>query len=280
MMFMGLLCLILAALIWSTTPIFSKVVYSLGMHPISLIEIRFLFGALFLILWKRPEINEIRLNLRNLTYLSVFGLSANYFFYHVGVFYTSASAAQVLESMAPIFVVVFAFLMKEEKISLKKVTGVLICVFGSALIFYSHVGIKSNLLGDALEVLAALSWGFFTVQSSRTLRRTSPLNSLVFLFLFSFIVFIPFNFIFKLALNFKAFGIACLMSFLHTFLAYLLYFEGIKRTSPTLSGVIFSLSPIFTIALSIIFLRETAGVEFYIGSAIAILGILIVIRND
>lgn len=275
----GLLLLLAASIIWSTTPILAKMAYSQGLSPLWLIEFRLLLGFLFLLLLRRDGLGDIKSNLRNLSLLAVFGLAANYFFYHQGLAYTTASAAQVLESVAPVFVLFLALAMKEEVISPKKAAGIFLTALGSMVIFYSHSPSPKLVFGDALELLAALTWGYFIVQGSRVLRSSSASASLTFLFGFSSLLLLPLSITTPLILTPKALGIALAMGFVHTFLAYLLYLEGIKRTNPTSAGVVFALSPILTVILEAEFLKVKATLPFYLGAVIAIAGIIIVIKQ-
>lgn len=269
--------LLTASVIWSTTPILAKMAYSQGLSPGWLIELRLILGFLFLLMLKREGLRGIKLG--NLTLFAVFGLAANYFFYHQGLAYTTASAAQVLESVAPLFVLLLALVMREEDITPKKVAGVALTALGSMMIFYVHSPFKELVLGDALELLAALTWGYFIVQGSRVMHSTSAWASLTFLFGLSFLLLLPMALATPLVLTPKALAIAIIMGFLHTFLAYLLYLEGIKRTNPTSAGVVFALSPIITILLEARLLGEAASLPFYLGAGIAIAGVIIVIKQ-
>ncbi|MFQ5815332.1 MAG: DMT family transporter, partial [Candidatus Hydrothermarchaeaceae archaeon] len=249
---MGLLLLLIASLIWSTTPVFSKLVYQDGLHPLLLVEFRLLMGFLFLLaIGKDPR--SSRGSYRDLVKLSVFGLGANYLVYHFSVYYTTASSAQVLEGTAPVFVLVFAFLMREEAVTPRKAAGVLLALMGTLLIFYSHFQ-RTFMVGDFLGVLAGLTWAYFIVQGSRTLKTIAPADSLVFLFGFSALLLAPFALSLRLVLSAKVALMVFSMGFLHTFAAYLLYFRGIKLTTPITAGVIFALNPLITVYLSKILL--------------------------
>jgi drug/metabolite transporter (DMT)-like permease len=254
--------------------------YSQGLPPSWLIELRLLIGFFFLLLLRRDGLGNVKTNLRNLSLLTVFGLSANYFFYHQGLTYTTASAAQVLESVAPVLVLFLALAMKEEGINPKKASGVFLTALGSLVIFYSHSPSPKLVFGDALELLAALTWGYFIVQGSRVLRSSTASASLTFLFGFSSLLFLPLSLATPLTLTPNALGIAIAMGFIHTFLAYLLYLEGIKRTNPTSAGVVFALSPILTVILESRVLGVEAAMPFYLGAAIAIAGIITVIKQQ
>ncbi len=275
----GILLLLAASGIWSTTPIFAKVAYAQGMSPMWLIELRLLIVFLLFLMLRGNRLGEVKSNLGNLALLGVFGLAANYFFYHLGLAYTTASAAQLLESLAPVFVLLLVYAMREEDIGRIKAAGVFITALGSMIILYSHYPFSHLVLGDAMELLAALTWGYFIVQGSRVMHSVTPLSSLTFLFGFSSLLFLPLSLSTPLNMSPNALLIAGTMGFLHTFLAYLLYFQGIKQTNPTSAGVIFALSPVMTMILEGRILGSTSAPIFYLGGAVAIAGVITVITQ-
>ncbi len=270
----GLFFLAAASLIWSTTPIFSKLAYAEGLHPIWLVEIRLIVGfLLFLAMGKNPL--DAKADLRNVVLLALFGLSGNYLVYHLSIYFTTASSAQLLEGTAPVFVLLLAALMREESIALFKLLGVSMSAMGLLLIFASHAG-SGLVKGDLLGIAAALTWAYFIVQGKRTTKLIAAPTSLTFLFGFSFLVLLPLAYPTQTEFTPRALLIAAAMGAIHTFLAYGLYLEGIRISAPSLAGVVFSLNPIATVLLANVILGEVATPLFYVGAALAIIGVAIV----
>jgi DME family drug/metabolite transporter len=271
----GLLLLLIASLIWSTTPVFAKLVYQDGLHPLLLVEFRLLIGFLLLLaLGNDPR--RMKNSYRDLIKLSVFGLGANYLIYHFSVYYTTASAAQVLEGTAPVFVLVLALLMREETVNIHKAIGVSLALIGTILIFNSHHE-NTSTLGDFLGLLAGLTWAYFTTQGKKTLKKLAPMESLVFLFGFSALLLLPFTLPLQLVLTHRVGLLVLFMGFLHTFAAYIFYFRGIKLTTPITAGVVFALNPLLTVYLSNLLLGESVGKIYYLGVLATIAGVLVVI---
>jgi len=181
-----------ASAVWSSTPVFARVAYSEGLGPMQLVEVRLALGAalLWVFLGREIDMPALRQNFREVLILSVLGLGANFYLYHLGLFYTTAQAAQVLESTSPLVVLVLAVLLREERVSWLKAAAVGLSVSGSLTIFAVHVG-SVNLYGDFLEVLAAVSWGVFVVLGSRILRGLNPASVLFGAFGVSAVLFLP-----------------------------------------------------------------------------------------
>ncbi len=263
--------LLVSALIWSTTPIFAKIAYVAGANPLSLVEIRLITAsAIFALVLKKQ--NPFKLLIENLPAvfaLSVLGLGANFYLYHTGLEYTSAGAAQVLESTSPIFALLLATALGVEKFSLRKLASVFVSFLGIVIIFHQHINLGS-LRGDFLELLAGVTWAIFTTGSALMLKRNNLIESLFSVFLISFFILLPFS-----AKNFtpEAIPSGIFMGVVHTSIAYLLYLRGIRKHSPVVASLFFTLSPVFTLILSRGFLGEMESVEFYAGSVLVVVGI-------
>ncbi|WP_456473880.1 DMT family transporter, partial [Candidatus Pyrohabitans sp.] len=187
--------------------------------------------------------------------------------------YTSAAAAQVLESTSVAFAALFACLLREERLSQRRLTAILASIAGSALIFYSHAS-GINLLGDALAILAALTWALFTVLASRLLASLRGEEVLLLTFIIAALVLLPFAAASPMP-SLQGGLIAIAMGAAHTFLAYLLYFRGIARAKAIAATLAFALSPVVAIALSALFLQEALTSAFYAGASLILAGIAV-----
>lgn len=267
-----MLYLLLASLIWGTTPIAAKLAYAHGTSPLALVELRLAVGALLFALHLRGF--NLKLS-RELLALALFGLAANFLSYHLAVRHTSAAAAQVLESTSVAFAALLAVLLREERLSRRKLCAVALSLTGSGLIFYSHAGV--SLLGDALALLAALTWALFTVLASRLLTSLREEEVLLLTFTIAALALLPFASV-SAQVSVEGVGIAVLMGVVHTFLAYLLYFRGIAEARAVAATIAFALSPVVAIALSALLLHEALSAAFYAGAALIIAGIAVVRR--
>jgi drug/metabolite transporter (DMT)-like permease len=267
-----MLYLILASLIWGTTPIVAKLAYAQGISPLALVEVRLVVGALLFAFYLRSFRMEHLLS-KELLALALLGLAANFLFYHLAVKHTSAAAAQVLESTSVAFAALFAYLLREERLSQRKLLAITASLAGSALIFYSHAS-GSNLFGDTLAILAALTWALFTVLASRLLASLREEEVLLLVFTIAALALLPFAAA-SPVITLNGALIAFAMGAVHTFLAYLLYFRGIARAKAIAASIAFALSPVVAIALSALLLHEMLTPAFYAGAALIIGGILV-----
>lgn len=275
---LGIVLLLIASIIWSSTPIFVKFAYE-ELSPFFLAEARLIIATIFFLLISKPKISK------EIFYLAFFGLGANYLFYHLGLLYTTSPVAQSIESMAPLFVLTLVILKKSEKITRSKVSAVFLSFFGSLLIFHAHSSFNySLLLGDFFEIFAAISWAYFIVKSKILLYEKNIFQLLSSAFLLSAIIFFPFyfydfaknsSFLIFSHISLNSVAIILILSFFHSFLAYFIYYEGIKRSSAILAGIIFALNPVFTLVFSRAFLEEFINLEIIVGMAFITIAVVL-----
>ncbi len=257
----------LASLIWASTPIFVKYSLSLNVNPLSIAFLRIFFSIiLFSFIIKSIKIN------RDIIILGTFGLGLNFLSYHAGLYFTTSAAAQFIESLAIIFVIFFSKIFKFY-IKRNEYIAAALAIFGMFLIFHSHRMFKEFLFGDFLELIAAISWAFFIVKSKELLKKMNETHLLFNVYIISAILLSPSIIIFKT--NLHGLFISLLMAFLHTIVAYTLYYKGIKEVSPIVAAISFNLSPVFTLIFSKIFLNEFINLEFLIGCTLIFIGLLI-----
>ena len=97
--------------------------------------------------------------------LSLSGVTLYYFFENTALSFTQASNVSIILAAAPIFTAILAHLFTgDEKLKARTWAGFAIAIAGVALVVFNgtHV-LKLNPLGDALSILAALSWAVYSV---------------------------------------------------------------------------------------------------------------------
>jgi drug/metabolite transporter (DMT)-like permease len=211
-------------------------------------------------------------------YLFVMGLfsvtlyQAGYLF---GETYTSASDASLIVYSAPIFVLILTTVFFGYKLSLRKVIGTLLAFIGVFVIvgFSPNTDVEDRLLGNALILLAAVTYGSYTVLLKELMKkheqndpnRPSSLTIVTWVSVIGSITLIPISFLISpeyltiepyLQIPERIwFGILYL-ALLSTILAYLAYVEGVNRLDANRAVIFVNFIPLFGILLSGIFLGE------------------------
>ena len=95
-------------------------------------------GILIILIWKKEIIFKDKINL---LFRGIWGAVSMICLY-IAIKMTNSGRAILLNNTGPIFAGVFGFLFFKEKINIKIVLSLLLCIIGAILIFYD--GSKSN----------------------------------------------------------------------------------------------------------------------------------------
>jgi drug/metabolite transporter (DMT)-like permease len=151
-------------LVWGTTFIASTIALR-TLSPVELLILRLLIAIAALAL-----ANPHRLTLQSrkhewyLLGAGLSGVTLYFLFEFIALTYTSSSNCSVIISSAPFFVAIATrFLLKEERLTRPFFVGFVIAMAGVCLVSFAGHTLKLNPLGDALCILAAISWAFYSV---------------------------------------------------------------------------------------------------------------------
>lgn len=207
-----------------------------------------LFGILFLFVNEKVERKDkIRLAL-----CAFFGVALNQLLFLNGLNLTSPINASILMISIPIAVIIFSYFMLEEKITPRKVIGILLGAIGAAyLILSSGTSDKnSSILGDVLCLINAVSYAFYLVLAKPLMTRYRPITVMAWIFLFGFIYVLPFGFNQFMEVDWRQLDGLKSFSILYvvictTFLVYLLNIFALKIVRPTVVSIFTYLQPVF-----------------------------------
>jgi len=181
----------LMILLWSLNFTIGKIALR-EIEPLLLSALRTALAALFILpvyLWKvQTEKRRVeaegpeclprarqpwdRSELRMLILLGVFGVALNQVFFVLGLGNTSVAHASVLMGMTPVQVLLLAAARKQERITLRKLLGMIIAIGGVAWLNTSPGrGANASLVGDGFILLASFAFAVFTVAGKSVTKR-------------------------------------------------------------------------------------------------------------
>lgn len=151
-------------LIWGTTFISTKVLLR-AFTPAEILVIRFALG--YLALWAfNPRMLRLRERRHELwcAVAGLCGITIYYSFENIALQYSTASNIGVIVSVAPLFTAIFAALfLKGEPLKPNFFAGFAAAIAGVFLLNYTGGGVHINPKGDLLALLAAVSWGVYSI---------------------------------------------------------------------------------------------------------------------
>jgi drug/metabolite transporter (DMT)-like permease len=242
-----------------------------GVSPYTITAWRFLIGGLlilpFAIRQKRAE--RTRISPRALIRMGLLGIlnvCVSMLILQHSIRFGKASVTAVIVSVNPLFVSLFASLILREKLTRERIISLAVGLAGLMLIIFGEMDTASarylNLpLGMLLAVLTAVSFGLYTVLTKKVVLEYGNMvaNSASFiigslsLFLINALLGKPLLF----PLSPKNFLLILYLGVFVSGIAYLLYFEGMRKLSSSVASQYFFLKPVIASLLAYAFLGET-----------------------
>ena len=168
------------ATIWGSTWLFIKVGLEAGLPPITFVGLRFVVAVVPLVIWmvaRRVRLPTSRADWRLMTWTGLVTFSLNYGLVFWGESHITSGLAAILYSTFPIMGMAVAHVMlRDERLSARKVTGVFLAVAGVTLIFANEIQLSGRMavLGSSAIVLAAGMTAYATVAIKKSGSHIEP----------------------------------------------------------------------------------------------------------
>ncbi len=154
-------------LVWGFTFVSTKVLLE-DFAPIEVLFARFLIGLIALCIL-RPHMLRVLDRRHELLFAAagLTGVTLYYLLENVALVHANASTVGVLVAVSPLSTTALAFALGRERPSARFVAGLVVAVVGVALVCLGGVGVQAFTLGDALALLAALTWSVYSTLVKR-----------------------------------------------------------------------------------------------------------------
>lgn len=256
------LALIAVAVFYGVNYFTLKAVFNEGFNNFEILGIRCVIAVLFFVGFHALKIKEkvkSRKDYLRLAVCGLFGVSINQTFFLWGLSETSPLNSAVLMITVPIFVFLLAWAMKQEKITLQKLVGLVVSAGGAVGLTLAGAGAagdtESSILGDLLIAVNACSYGLYLVLVRPLILRYNAFTITKWIFVFgsipniivSLFFFSPSHFVG--ISNSAIFGIAFLILGA-TIGAYFLNAWAMKVVPSSSVGIYIYVQPVFVALLS------------------------------
>ena len=125
--------------------------------------------------------------------LSILAIPLNQFLFLYGLKYTTPANAALLYGTTPILVLLFSRWLLFEKLTGRKVYGVLLAFIGVTLVIFER-GLDASLqyvYGNLVIVVAVIAWGLYTVYGKKLISQYGPIDASAVTLLVGSILFLP-----------------------------------------------------------------------------------------
>jgi drug/metabolite transporter (DMT)-like permease len=215
------------------------------------------------------------------------GVAVNQTLFIKGLTLTSTIHASLLILATPLVITVIAFWALKERLNLTKGMGLLLGISGSVLLIASKESSQhaSNyLLGDILVLVNSISYAAYFILVKPLMRVYSPLHVIRWVFVFGFLMILPFGWQEVVEIQWSQFGVLHFLSlfaiiFTGTFLAYYFTAYGLQHLGAGITGTYIYTQPFFAVLISIIVLSEVLTWQKMVAAALIFSGVFLVNRN-
>ncbi len=278
----------LMLLFWSLNYIIGKVALR-EFSPVLLTCLRTTFAGAFILpiyLWrergKRPALTGRELG--DLLMLGIFGVVANQFFFVVGLASTSVAHTSIVVTLMPILVLLLAAFLGQERITARKVVGMVIAATGVGVLqLEKRDGSGATLLGDVLVFLSDVSLAIFTVRSKQLMKRYGSLsiNSVAYiggaLAMAPFTVWLSWRYGLARA-SAAAWWSVAYMAVFSSVIAYLIYNYALTYMPASRASAVSYLQPLGATLLAVMLLGESVTTALAIGGMLVLTGVFVTER--
>jgi drug/metabolite transporter (DMT)-like permease len=273
----------LCILLWASIPVASKKI----LVEISNIQMLFYstvlsFIVMGCILLFQKKIEVMRsYTFKDYLVMGFLGFLGAYLYYVLlyGAFaLTSASEGFILAYTWPILVLILAFLILKEKVTLKKIISILISFFGIVVIV-SHGKITSiaftNLTGDILALSGAFIFALFSILGKKyNFDKTVS----AFIYFCSALIFIILTVFFTSSLKLPSINVWLWLIYNGIFvngITYIFWFKALEHGDTEIISNVLYLTPFLSLIYIYLFLNEKILLSSVFGLIIIVSGILI-----
>lgn len=303
-MIRGALLIALAALLWATTGIVAKFLFTgTDLHAITLAFLRLAVALPFFWILMHREQRQLqtsstgittsgrflpRLNAKSLAPLTALGLFQALYqgSYLLAVDLTGAGIATLIAlCLPPVLVALLAAPLLGEKPGFLTILALIGAILGTAMLVLSDMDTSGTLrlAGILMALLAALVYTGFTLTSRYSSTGTPVFTTAFICFFTAALILLP---VVILSGGFEGVGdlefrhwlMVVFVGIVPTCIGYLSFFAGMKTTPATLSSIIVTLEPLFVALLAWLFLEEILGPIGIAGALILTVAVIVASR--
>ncbi|MCD5327221.1 DMT family transporter [Chromobacterium piscinae] len=281
--------LVLVAVIWGGTFIAGRLLAG-GLPPLLAACLRFTIASATLLgclaLTRTPLVRPAPGQMLRLALLGLFGVFGYNLFFFYGLQHIGAARASLIVALNPAMIALASFLLLKEALPPLKLAGVALCLAGAGLVIIGKnpdaLTAAAGSSGDLLILGCVACWVTYSVGSRGLSQALGPLQTVAWSILLGTSMLWLTAWLHGDAslaaigkLDTAQWGGLFYLGALGSALAYIWYYDGIRRIGATRAGVFIALNPLSAVLLGAGLLGERLSLEMAVGGALAIAGIVL-----
>ena len=296
--FSGVIFAVFAAVGFSAKAILIKLAYIEQVDAITLLALRMAFALPFFVVaavWVNRK-NSIPLSQKDWIAVVVLGLLGYYLsslLDFLGLLYITAGLERLILFLYPTMTVILSSFIFKRPLGTKVIAAMALSYAGIVLVFLHDVNLSQAtdvisqadvILGAGLVFASTLSYSSYLIGAGQVIVRIGATRftayaSMVACFA-AILQFLLVNPLAALQLPARVYELSVAMAVFSTVMPVFLLSYAIKRIGSGSSSLIGSIGPVVTIVLAYVFLNEDFSLLQIAGSALVLLGVLIVSLNS
>lgn len=272
---------IMSAVVFSTMEVALKIA-AFGLDPFQMTFIRFFLGGIFLLPFATKELKK-----RSITFgkddfyyyiiLGILNIVISMTFFQLSVIYAKASTAAVVFCTNPMFTMLFAHFITEEKMTNKKLIAILISMIGLIFILNPfNIDVGDELKGIGLSFAAALTFGLYSAYGKLRIKKYGGIAQTSISFILGSFVLLVGLWIAKRpvvsGITLDNLLLVLYISIIVTGVGYLCYFMAMEKSNAAYASLVFFVKPAVAPIFAIIILKETITINVVIGIGFILIG--------
>jgi drug/metabolite transporter (DMT)-like permease len=286
----GVLIVLCAVAIWSTTPVFiDQLQTAYHLSPLQISTWRALLVTVFLglyLLVRRPGV--FKLQRREIGYYILYGVVGVSLFnlaFNTSVAINKSAVATTLMFCAPVFVALGSWWVFHERLKPTQMLAIVVNLLGCVLVGSVSellAGTAGNTKGLLLGLFSGVCFAVYTLlgRGAARSKRLSPIVILFYTYLFGTLALIAWGIITQgdhallVSLDGSGWGLLLILSLGPTLFGYLLFTVSLQYLSAAIASIFHSLEPVMTALLALIFLGRTMTLLQWIGLGLIVASVI------
>jgi len=275
----GYLCVVGAAVLWASSGVAGKALFSGGVTPFELVQIRVTVSAVLLaVVFFLRDRRLFQIRAKDIPYFGLLGgvaMALVQITYFYAVSKIQVAAAILLQYLAPILVSFFAVCFWRERLTPTKFLSLLFSLTGCYLVVGGHDLdlLRMNRVGIVSALASAVCFAAYTLLGEKGMHRYTPWTVLFYAFLFatlSWHIFYPPLHYLRAGYTLGQWGGMLYVSVMGTVLPFALFFMGINLIRSTRASITATLEPISAGLFAYLFLGEGLSPLQMVGGAMVV----------
>jgi drug/metabolite transporter (DMT)-like permease len=223
---------------------------------------------------------------KTLILMAISGVSLYYVLFNGALFYTTASQVALIQSAFPAIVAIMAVLWLRERLSRRRIVGIVLAVAGVVLIVARSepdASSRDPVLGNVLAFASVLAWSVYTMLAKR-LAKADPIAVTTAVSVLGAIMLVPIALFEKgntsiASISMDGWLRITFLGALASAAAYLLYNRALRDIDASLAGTFVNLSTVLGVIAGVIFLDESITPLAIVGGVMVLGGVWVSSRK-